>query len=168
MRIVSILFVLLLAGCGYHTPGSSDAWVGGEARSVYVGLFDNRTSEPYLENYVTDALIAEMARSRVLVLTESAESAELWLTGAVNEFQSDALSYSDTDRITDYRATMKVSARLIRKGSEEVLWQNTLQRSEDYLALVNKNLQLEGEKLAARQVAKRLAEDIQASLLDNF
>ena len=30
MRIVITLFALLLAGCGYHTPGASDNWVGGE------------------------------------------------------------------------------------------------------------------------------------------
>ena len=168
MRIVTALFMLLLAGCGYHTPGSSGEWVGGEARTVYVQLFDNLTSEPYLENYITDALVAEMSRSRVTVLTENKELADVWLSGAVEDFQSNALAYGSSDRITDYRATMKVSVRLLRKNSSEVLWQKKMQRSEDYLAFINKNLQLEGEKLAAQRVSKRLAEDIQASMLDNF
>ena len=69
MRLIAIFFVLVIAGCGYHTPGAADTWVGGEARTLYVQLFDNQTVEPYLENYLTDALIAELALSRLLELT---------------------------------------------------------------------------------------------------
>jgi len=142
--------------------------VGGEARLLYVQLFDNQTTEPYLENFITDALVAELSRSRVLELTEDPEAADLLLSGVVNDFSSNALSYGTTDRITNYRATMKVSARLLNTKSSEVLWREDLKRSEDYLAAVNKNLQLEGERLSAREVSKRLAEDIHAGLLNSF
>jgi len=43
-----------------------------------------------------------------------------------------------------------------------------LSRSEDYLATINKNLQLEGQRLAAIRVSQRLAEDLHASMLNNF
>ena len=168
MRILLALFIVIFAGCGYHNPDTSDNWVGGEARVLYIQLFDNRTAEPYLENYITSALVAELSRSRVVVLTEDEESADVRLTGAVIDFKSRALAYGSTDRITDYRATMKVAVRLLRKDSDEILWKKNMQRSEDYLATVNKNLQLEGERLAARQVSKRLAEDLHASLLNSF
>ncbi len=168
MRMLLILFIVLLAGCGYHTPGTSGDWVGGEARLLYIQLFDNQTTEPYLENFITDALVAELSRSRVLELTEDPEAADLLLSGVVNDFRSKALSYGTTDRITNYRATMKISARLLNGKSSEVLWRENLKRSEDYLAAVNKNLQLEGERLSAREVSKRLAEDIHAGLLNSF
>ena len=168
MRIVSILFVVLLAACGYHTPGSPDAWVGGDERILYVQLFDNQTAEPYLENFMTNALVAELSRSRLVALTEDQAIADLRLVGEVKSFTSSVLAYGTTDQVTAYRATMNVSARLLRKDSHEVLWQNNLQRSEDYLATVNKNLQLEGQRLAARQVSQRLAEDLYASLLNSF
>ena len=168
MRIVMILFVFLLAGCGYHTPGSSDAWVGGDARILYVQLFDNQTAEPYLENYITDALVAELSRSRLVELTEDADLADVRLEGDVKYFSSSALAYGTSDQITDYRATMNVSVRLLVRDSNEILWRKNLRRSEDYLATANKNLQLEGERLAAQQVSKRLAEDIYSSLLNSF
>ncbi len=182
MRIVLILFVVLFAGCGYHVPGAStspvgastdggstaDAWVGGDARVLYIQLFENQTAEPYLENYITSALVAELARSRVVELTENRALADVRLAGEVVEFSSNAFAYGPTDRITDYRATMKVSVRLLRKGSDEVLWRDNLQRTEDYAAAVNKNLQLEGERLAARLVSQRIAEDIHAGLLNSF
>jgi hypothetical protein len=58
--------------------------------------------------------------------------------------------------------------RLQNNDGGRIMWQEKMRRSEDYSAVVNKNLQLEGERLAARQVAKRLAEDIRAQLLNNF
>jgi hypothetical protein len=168
MRIALMLFFVFLAGCGYHSPGSSDSWVGGDARILYVELFDNQTAEPYLENYITDAVVAELSRSRLVALTEEPASADVRLTGNVTDFKSSALAYGTSDQITDYRATMKVAVRLLGNDGNEVLWRDSLQRSEDYLATVNKNLQLEGERMAARQVAKRLAEDIYSSLLNSF
>jgi outer membrane lipopolysaccharide assembly protein LptE/RlpB len=171
MRIALILIVVLLAGCGYHTPGSSDDWVGGDARLLYIQLIDNQTAEPYLENFLTDALVAELSRSRVVTLTEDQTQAEVRLAGEIKEFTSSAFAYGTSDQITEYRATMRISVRLLRKDTDEVLWQKAFQRSEDYLASVNKNQkheELEGQRLSARQVSLRLAEDIYSSLLNSF
>jgi outer membrane lipopolysaccharide assembly protein LptE/RlpB len=168
MRIISVLLLLLLSGCGYHTPGASDTWVGGEARTLYVQLFDNQTIEPYLENYITDALIAELAVSRLFELTENPDKADVRLVGNVNDFTESATSYGKTDQITEYSATMAIAVRLLDKNSSDIIWQKSLTRSEDYLATINKNLQLEGQRLAAIRVSQRLAEDIYASMLNSF
>jgi outer membrane lipopolysaccharide assembly protein LptE/RlpB len=168
MRRLVVLVIMLLSGCGYHTPGSSTAWVGGDARSVSIQLFVNQTGQPYLDNYMTEALVSELSRSRFLTITENPELAELLLVGEVKHFNSYAISYGSNDRITDYRASMTIAARLVRRGSSEVLWQEDLQRSEDYLATLDKNLQESGERLAAIQVAQRLAEDINAHLINSF
>ena len=168
MRITFLILLTLLTGCGYHTPGSTDSWIGGDARILYVELFDNQTAEPYLENYLSDALVAELSRSRFVVLTEDPSAAKVRLVGAVQDFRSHALAYGALDQITNYRATMNVSVRLLSQVDDDLLWQETFQGSEDYLGTSNKNLQLEGERLAARQVAKRLAEDISSRLLNSF
>jgi len=168
MRIISVLLFLLLSGCGYHTPGVSDTWVGGEARTLYVQLFDNQTIEPYLENYITDALIAELAVSRLFELTENPDKADVRLAGNVKTFTDSAVSYGNSDQITEYSATMAVAVRLLDKNNSDIIWQKSLTRSEDYLATINKNLQLEGQRLAAIRVSQRLAEDIYASMLNSF
>ena len=168
MRIISVLLLLLLSGCGYHTPGASDTWVGGEARTLYVQLFDNQTIEPYLENYITDALIAELAVSRLFELTENPGKADVRLVGNVKDFTESALSYGKSDQITEYSATMAIAVRLLDKNSSDIIWQKNFTRSEDYLATINKNLQLEGQRLAAIRVSQRLAEDIYASMLNSF
>jgi hypothetical protein len=63
---------------------------------------------------------------------------------------------------------MTVKARLLRRSDGTVLWQSVLSRSETYPALVDKSLQQEGESLAARVVARRIAEDLLARLLATF
>ena len=168
MRLIAILFILVIAGCGYHTPGASDTWVGGEARTLYVQLFDNQTIEPYLENYITDALIAELAVSRLFELTENPDKADVRFAGNVKTFTDSAISYGKSDQITEYSATMAVAVRLLDKNNSDIIWQKSVTRSEDYLATVNKNLQLEGQRLAAIRVSQRLAEDIYASMLNSF
>ncbi len=75
---------------------------------------------------MTDAMVAELSRSRLVKLTENPELAEVFLAGEVKDFTSTALAYGSTDRITDYRATMTIAARLVRKGNSEILWQGSL------------------------------------------
>lgn len=168
MRVLLILLSLMVFGCGYHVPGAADSWVGGDARITYIRLFENMTAQPYLDNYITDALTEELSRSRLFELTENAAAADVAIGGSVDYFTSDAISYSSTDQITDYRATMNITVQLLDNASDQVVWQQKMSRTEDYSAAVNKNLQLEAERLSAQQVAKRLAEDIRAKLLNNF
>lgn len=167
MRYLFWLALFCLAGCGYHLPEASDSWIGGEDRILYVQLFENETVEPYLENFITEALVEEFSRSRLVELTENPERADLKLTGHVTAFSSSVLAYSSSDEITDYRAAMSVAVQL-KQRTGNVLWKSSLNRSEEYRADVNKNDQLEGERLAAREVSRRLAEDIYAQLLNNF
>ncbi len=171
MRLLSLFLLsclVLLGGCGYHTPGAGDAWVGGEGKTLYVELFANRTSEPYLDNHVTELVVRQLARSRQFELTEDRQTADLVLEGTVSRFESKATAFGQSDRIEDYKVTLTVQARLLENLSQEVLWQDALNRSERYAATADKNLQLEGQAQAARLAAARLAEDLRARLSNAF
>jgi hypothetical protein len=162
------LLLILLSGCGYHAPAGGDVWVGQEGRTLYVELFANRTVEPYLDNIVTGEVATQLSRSRLVELTEQRSMADLVLDGTVTGFDSSVGAYDAADNISEYIASMTVKARLLRRSDGTVLWQGILARSETYPALVDKNLQQEGESLAARVVARRIAEDLLARLLTTF
>ena len=163
-----LLFGLLLAGCGYHSPQAGDSWVGGDARILYVDLFDNRASEPYLENYITDQVVFQFSRSRMVSITEKPANAEVVLSGTVEDFDTKAIAYNREDRITEYRARITVVAKLKRTRDGQILWQDRLTSSEDFPAAVDKNLQLEVQDLAAREVSRRLGEDLYAQMFNAF
>ena len=168
LALLGGLLLVLLSGCGYHAPASGDAWVGQGGRTLYVELFANRTVEPYLDSVVTKEMAIRLARSRLVELTEQRGMADLVLDGAVTAFDSSVGAYDAADNISEYTASMTVKARLLRSSDGSVLWQAVLSRSETYPALVDKSLQQEGESLAARVVAKRIAEDLLARLLTTF
>lgn len=162
------LLLVLLAACGYRVPGSDSPWVGGDGRSLYVELFANRTVEPYLDSLLTDALSAELSRSRMLTLSEAPDQADLRLAGEVLSFESRTLAYRSDEEKSLYRVTVSVAARLVRRGDGAVLWQERLSRSESYPAAEDKGGQREAERLAARLAAQRLAEDLAARLHNAF
>ena len=168
LALLGGLLLVLLSGCGYHAPASGDAWVGQGGRTLYVELFANRTVEPYLDSVVTEEMAIRLARSRLVELTEQRGMADLVLDGTVTAFDSSVGAYDAADNISEYTASMTVKARLLRSSDGSVLWQAVLSRSETYPALVDKSLQQEGESLAARVVAKRIAEDLLARLLTTF
>ena len=168
LALLCSLMLVLLSGCGYHAPTGEDVWVGQEGRTLYVELFANRTVEPYLDNVVTEEVAIQMSRSRLVELTEQRGMADLVLDGTVTGFDSSVGAYDAADNISEYLASMTVKARLLRRSDGTVLWQSVLSRSETYPALVDKSLQQEGESLAARVVARRIAEDLLARLLATF
>jgi len=167
-RLTLLWLLLALAGCGYHVPGSGDAWVGQQGRTLYVELFANRTVEPYLDSIVTDEVTAQFARSRLVALVEERAGADLLMVGTVTGFDSQAVAYDADDNISEYRASMTVKARLVRRSDGTVLWQADLRRSETYPAQLDKSQQQGEESLAARIVARRIAEDLLARLLAAF
>jgi len=166
--LVLIASVLLLGGCGYRVPGQNDSWVGQQGETLYIELFANRTAEPYLDNYLTEMVVRQLSRSRLFEITEDRQAADLLLTGTITDFKDRASSYGSGDRIAGYSVELYVTARLASRDSGKVLWQDELQRSENYAATADKNLQLEARNLVAREAAGRLAEDLHARLLDAF
>jgi len=163
-----LLMLLALAGCGYHVPTAGDAWVGQQGRVVYVQLFANRTIEPYLDTIVTDEVSAQLARSRLLALVEDRAIADLLLTGTVTAFDSRVVAYDADDDISEYAADMTINARLVRRSDGATLWQEEFRRSETYPAQLDKSLLQSEESLAARVVARRIAEDLLARLTAAF
>lgn len=168
LAIVSIVIWGLLAGCGYHAPGDSAQWAGEGGRTLYVELFANRTSEPYLDTILSNEVTAQLARSRLIELVEQRDGADLVLSGAVTAFSSSALAYNPSDDISEYRAQIAATVTLRRRDDSAVLWQGDLSRSEIYSARADKGAQRSGESLAARVAARRLAEDLMSRLLDDF
>jgi len=167
-RLILLCLVVLLAGCGYHTPGADTAWVGQDGETLHIALFANRTAEPYLDNYVTEMVVQQLSRSRRFELTEDRQSADLVLEGVVTRFENSASAFGSDDRIEDYKVTLEVQVRLVDNGSAKVVWQDELSRSEHYLATIDKNQQLEEQAQSARLAAARLAEDLHARFYDAF
>ena len=162
------LIAVLLAGCGYRPVDAGTSWVGGDLRILYVTLFANRTHHPMLENILTDQLNAELMRSRVVQLGQNLEQAELSLSGVIDGFSSQAVAYDAGDRIAEYRVMITCQVRLIDNRDGTMLWQDRLSGTDTFAASPDKSLQLDGQDLAIRAVAGRMANDLSSRLHNAF
>jgi len=167
MRIVALVVLICLAGCGYNFPGKSGTLPGG-VEKVYVPLFINKTSEPRLENKLGNRLSEVLARSSKISQVGQEDTAEAVLLGTILKYQSRALSYDRNDNIGEFRSIMTVDVALHRVGTDEVLWKKTISWNSVYRADKDKGLQADLEEQAINEVSLRLAEEILHQLLDDF
>lgn len=159
--------LLFLGGCGYQSmaqPGLLPAGV----QTMHISLFGNRTTEAFVENAITDAVIERFSRQRGLQLLESAERAEGLLSGALVSYGIGASAYNAVDGITEYRLTLAVEAELRRRSDGRVLWKGTVQWMEEFPASSDKAFQEDNEAVAAQLAVERLAEELHHRILANF
>lgn len=157
-----------LFSCGYYVPGQRGN-VPGEVNSVYIALFSNKTSEPQLENRMTNQVSQVFSRRKNLVQVEGVDLAEAVLRGTVLSYSSRPLAYDAQDDISEYRASMRVTAELLGGPEhQDVLWQATESWTVNYLADDDKTKQEDLEDQAIGELSLRLAEALFYKLLDDF
>lgn len=168
MRIFLLLLITVLTGCGYHVSGSTDGLLAA-GKTLHLGLFTNRTAEPRLEGLLYNSLDEVFGRHQGLAVVPATDRADLALQGTIETYSSRALSYDRYDNISEYRATLAVSAQLYScTDQNSPLWQGYLSWDVDYAAADNKTLQRDLERQALRELGVRLAEDLYDQLRNDF
>jgi hypothetical protein len=123
------LVLLLAAGCGYHfTAGGGP--LPGSARTLFVPVFKNTTTEPGVEGIFTDAFREELSRWG----REGGEASDAAVDGSVTSVSSGGAivtSLGATPVIASYRVQATVKLRVIKDGQQ--IAQTTVGGSEDYL-----------------------------------
>lgn len=163
----SLVLVLLLGGCGYRPMSQPGAMPAG-VKTLYIALFGNRTTEAFLENTLTDAVIERFGRQRRLRLIEEAGEADAVLSGALVGYGLSASAYNRLDQITEYRLSLAVEAELRRRSDGKVLWKGTVSWAEEFPNSLDKAVQEDNETAAAQLAAERLAEELHYRSLANF
>ncbi len=162
-----VCLLLVIPGCGYRFSEREGGLPQG-GTSLYVDLFENRTHEPYLEDLVTNAVVARFARKPELDIVENWNAADLVLTGTVTSYSTTAISYNAQDNITEYRADISVAATLRRASDGKALWKGTVSWNDEYRTDPDKSIQDDRETAAQQLIAERLAEELYFRILDNF
>ena len=112
--IISIA-ALAAAGCGYSLHPQSAL----PAKEVSIGLIENRTVEPKLQDKLQRALTEEFMKQGIRV----SRAAEYKITGTVNSFDLVGLSEKGGVMV-EYRVTMSAEFRLLDSGGRVVTVKN--------------------------------------------
>lgn len=165
--IVAMLPLLLIAGCGYHFPGRDGGTLAGYGESITIPIFANKTQKANLEILLANELLDEFHRKRgVKVLDDG--GGDLHLGGTITSYGTSAVSYSASDTVKEYRATMAVEALLKSNRDGKVIWKGTVFRSQDFPANIDIALQRNSEDAAIRDILGKVAQELYLKISEDF
>ncbi len=152
---------LLVSSCGYRFVGGGS--LPGGIKSVYVKIFENRTSEIGVENTFTNDLTYEITRTGGVELVNQ-DKAEGILSGVITQIGTETVSRRVQKEAAERRLTVYVDLRLTDRNGN-VVWSETgIAASETYpIPLLNAETE-KNKREAFDTLSKRLAEVINLRL----
>lgn len=155
--IFFVLFVGVLAGCGYKFAERSESlpsWI----QTVYVAPFENRSNEFRLASWITEDLRREFLRGGALRLVEK-DDADVIIEGEVRKVEVSGLSFLAYDKAVERRINVECAVRMKDRRSGRILWQTAnLVRDEGFLT-GRDNMESEALKSdASRRLSRYMAE----------
>jgi outer membrane lipopolysaccharide assembly protein LptE/RlpB len=167
LLLLMLLGCLILSGCGYRAVGWETGPNGHAGKTVSIPVFANKTFKPNLESTLANAVVDEFAKRNSPRIAGS-DDADMTLSGEVASYSSTAISYSRSDTITEYNASMKLVATLRRNSNQQVLWKGELSWSQAFPANVNIAMQQNAEDAAIQEICKKLAQQLYLRILQDF
>jgi hypothetical protein len=120
---------LILLRCGpYSFSGST---LPSDIRTVFIPLFDNKTSEFGIDRQITDLLISAITRDNTLKIA-GARDADARLVGSILRAEDRAGQYDQNEQATDFRITLTVQVAFEDIKKRKNLWEETLTQWGSY------------------------------------
>ena len=130
--MLSIVCVLQFSGCGYTTR----SMIADKYKTIYITQFVNKINithesdaeaeyklyRPLLELDITKSVINRFLFDGNLKPVKS-EDADLILKGELVEFKKDALRYTSSDEVEEYRVSIKVNLSLWNTKENKLVWE---------------------------------------------
>jgi outer membrane lipopolysaccharide assembly protein LptE/RlpB len=116
---------LLAAGCGYALRSNLPAHI----KTVHVPVLQNRTQEPGIEDFVTQALTEAVVTSGRVRIAPSAAEADAVLEGSIVEYSLTSLAFDRNANVTQYRLRIALALTFRDRVKNQVIWRQ--ERIED-------------------------------------
>jgi outer membrane lipopolysaccharide assembly protein LptE/RlpB len=175
-RPVSLIFastlmiaVALLASCGYHVAGRSDA-LPQSIHVIAVPALINATSNYRIEQRLTIATVRELLAATPYKVVSDPSAGDAVLRGKVLTLEAVPLLFDTrTGRATTMLVTVRCEVALIQSDTQKVLYHNNnfLFRNEYEISTDVKSF-FEEQDPALDRLAKDFAQRLVASIIENF
>jgi outer membrane lipopolysaccharide assembly protein LptE/RlpB len=169
MKLLWIVPLVLLAGCGYSTGGRATR-LPKSVQTIAIPAFVNQTQSYRIEQTMTAAVVREFnSRSNYTVVSDAAAGADATLRGTIVSTQLSPLTYdSQTGRASSAMVivTMKVSVT-DKQGKPLFENQNYVFR-EQYQVSREISSFFEEESPAVERMARDFARTLVADILENY
>ena len=161
---VMLVSVLALGGCGYTIGGTLPEHI----RTVAVPIFVNKTTEPAVENTITQAVVnAFVAAGRVRVVPR--EEADALLEGEITGYVLSPISVVTGQTIAQYRlqVTMNLTFRDLRRNAL-LRQQQGLSEQADFRVFNQVAGTIAREEVAVGQAAVQIGRKVVSLAMDRF
>ena len=165
-KFLSILFVILLGGCGYQLAGKKTHLPPGVS-SVAIPVLVNKTLEPGIEIPFTRAFLREFIQDGRIKVVDRRE-ADAIIEGIIKSFYILSVSYDKSGYALEYQ-TVVIMDITLKKRDGEILWQekDLLERAW-YRTSPSVIATEDNKNNAIQQIAQSLAERIRNRVFYNF
>lgn len=164
---ILVAILLLITSCGYKFTGSGDFPKG--VKSVYMPIFENKTSETGIETTLTNELVIQILKKGRVKVKEKSGDADATIYGEVVTLKDNAVSSDET--LTQSESKLTLYANIKLKKSDGVILLNLagINSSKNYTTYSNdKQTTLSNKTEALGELSKDLAEIIYNRLTDDF
>jgi hypothetical protein len=163
---LNLFLILGMLGCGYHLPGSGDFPEG--VSQIYIGVFENKTSESGVENIVTRNMINEFTLREEQSLATNIDSADAILGGAVTRIFVRTIASKGESSASERRVTVSVDFKLTGKDGKLIWAVKKITDNEAYPVSTDKNVTESNKRIAIDDASKRIVERALNRLTDGF
>ena len=162
--LLPVLGAVLLAGCGYSFRGTLPDHV----KTVAVPVFGNKTPEPAIENFLTQAVVEAFATNGRLRVVKP-EEADAILEGEVVGYEIQTLAFDPRASIRQYRLVVTMSLKFRDVKRNALLFeQPRFQEKADFRVVGAVSQTISREESALRAAAVDIARSIVSLAVDRF
>lgn len=162
------VFLLPLAGCGYHTAGSA-THIPANVRTIAVPVFATH-AQANTEMAFTQAVVRELnTRTKYRVLTSASPDADATLAGTILTQTSVPLTYdSTTGETSSYLVTITVKVVLAARDGRVLYRNDSLSYREQYQSTQDLSGFIREDTPAVQRLARDFAQALVGDMLESF
>jgi outer membrane lipopolysaccharide assembly protein LptE/RlpB len=164
--VLAVLVASLgLSGCGYSLRTNLPAGI----QSIHVPVLENKTAEPAIEDFITQALTQAVVQASRVRIAANAREADASLEGQIVEYRLVALSFDRSANVTSYRLIIGLALTFRDLKQNRVIWkQDRIEERADFLVAGQVTQTLAREEAAVQRAAVDVARAIVSFAFEGF
>jgi hypothetical protein len=163
--LAALLVPFALGGCGYSLRTNMPPGIS----SIHVPVLENRTQEPAIEDFITQALTQAVVQSGRVRIASNAQEADASLEGAIIEYRLTSLSFDSSANVTSYRLIIGLALTFRDLKQNRVIWkQDRIEERADFAVAGQVTQTIAREQVAVQRAAIDVARAIVSFAFEGF
>jgi len=169
LRILTLLLVTTLSGCGYHQAGSA-THIPANVRTLAVPIFATNAQAYHTEMAFTQATIRELnTRTKYQIINSDSPDADATLHGTILTQTVAPLTYdANTGQTSSYLITITAKAILTAHDGRVLYRNDSILYREQYQSTQDLSGFIQEDGYAVHRVAREFAQAIVSDMLESF